>query len=410
MRYSSFRFIVFVGLFISVSAARLDAQCSQSQWSFATAITETCGNVGIKTTTPLATLHVGPGADSPTLGTNNSIYATNNGPTFITARDSSAHAELSIGVASLGGLLGNAGLFGTRTPHDLYLQANGQNYVILKTGTGRFGIGTDNAQELLHLETFGTPGGSGLNMRLGSMANLGTTLGSRMTILGSNVHAAQSTDDMRIVATTTSNGASAMTINGNSGIVFHTISGATTAEAQFSSPRMTIAPSGLVTIGTDISNQTDLLVVNGGITAKGVIGSKWQDVAEWVAASGDVPPGTVVILNPEVSNAVIPSTNAYDTTVAGVISARPGIILGEGSASKAQVATTGRVKVRVDATKEAVHIGDLLVTSDKPGVAMKSIPMQINGRSFHQPGTVIGKALEPLSGTSGEILVLLSLQ
>jgi hypothetical protein len=31
-------------------------------------------------------------------------------------------------------------------------------------------------------------------------------------------------------------------------------------------------------------------------------------------------------------------------------------------------------------------------------------------RSFHQPGTIIGKALEPLASGKGEILVLLSLQ
>jgi hypothetical protein len=36
--------------------------------------------------------------------------------------------------------------------------------------------------------------------------------------------------------------------------------------------------------------------------------------------------------------------------------------------------------------------------------------MMINGRPFHSPGTLIGKALEPLEKGTGEILVLLSLQ
>lgn len=44
------------------------------------------------------------------------------------------------------------------------------------------------------------------------------------------------------------------------------------------------------------------------------------------------------------------------------------------------------------------------------GYAMKSQPLDLNGRKIHQPGTVIGKALEPLTGGEGEILVLLSLQ
>ena len=109
-------------------------------------------------------------------------------------------------------------------------------------------------------------------------------------------------------------------------------------------------------------------------------------------------------------NEVTASTLAYDTAVAGVVSAAPGIILGEGSDEKAKIATTGRVKVRVDASGNAIRIGDLLVTSDKSGAAMKSEPMEMNGRHFHQPGTILGKALEPLESGRGEILVLLSLQ
>jgi hypothetical protein len=55
-------------------------------------------------------------------------------------------------------------------------------------------------------------------------------------------------------------------------------------------------------------------------------------------------------------------------------------------------------------------VGDLLVTSDSEGVAMKSIPVDLGGTQIHRPGTIIGKALEPLASGTGEILVLLSLQ
>src|SRR5205814_7227617 len=120
--------------------------------------------------------------------------------------------------------------------------------------------------------------------------------------------------------------------------------------------------------------------------------------------------GTVVVLNPEHNNEVMRSSAAYDTTVAGVVSAMPGVILGEASLSKEKIATTGRVKVRVDASRAAIRIGDLLVTSDKPGMAMKSEPVDIAGIKMHRPGTLIGKALEPLKSGEGEILVLLSLQ
>jgi hypothetical protein len=41
---------------------------------------------------------------------------------------------------------------------------------------------------------------------------------------------------------------------------------------------------------------------------------------------------------------------------------------------------------------------------------MKSQPIDVGGMKIHRPGTLIGKALEPLAGGQGEILVLLSLQ
>jgi hypothetical protein len=68
------------------------------------------------------------------------------------------------------------------------------------------------------------------------------------------------------------------------------------------------------------------------------------------------------------------------------------------------------VKVKVDATAGPIQVGDLLVTSDKEGIARKSEPLSLGGVAIHRPGTLIGKALEPLEKGTGEILVLLSLQ
>jgi hypothetical protein len=140
------------------------------------------------------------------------------------------------------------------------------------------------------------------------------------------------------------------------------------------------------------------------------IRAHYQDVAEWVPSTTDLQPGTVVILNRDRNNEVMASSTSYDTTVAGVVSAQPGITLGVEGKDMEQIATTGRVKVRVDARATPVRVGDLLVTSTVPGAAMRSEPMNINGRMFHQPGTILGKALEPLDGGVGEILVLLSMQ
>jgi hypothetical protein len=174
--------------------------------------------------------------------------------------------------------------------------------------------------------------------------------------------------------------------------------------------------AGSVAIGAPLpAGSTKKMYVVGDVEFVGsVVGTNiranYQDVAEWVPSADDLSPATVVVLDKRTGNTVKASTGSYDTSVAGVVSAQPGIILGEEGVSKEQIATTGRVRVRVDASKAPIEIGDLLVTSDIPGTAMKSAPIDIGGFSIHRPGTIIGKALEPLDRGAGEILVLLSLQ
>ncbi|HEX5702841.1 MAG TPA: hypothetical protein VFX97_06560 [Pyrinomonadaceae bacterium] len=178
---------------------------------------------------------------------------------------------------------------------------------------------------------------------------------------------------------------------------------------------------GNVGIGTNAP--TEKLEINGNLKLSGTgnlnatgtieagnIKAKYQDLAEWVPSSEQLAAGTVVVLDTTKSNQVIASAQAYDTRVAGVISAQPGITLGEGGEGKVLVATTGRVRMKVDASRGAIQIGDLLVTSDIAGVAMKSDAVNLGGVQIHRPGTIIGKALEPLAKGKGEILVLLSLQ
>src|SRR5712692_7187401 len=113
-----------------------------------------------------------------------------------------------------------------------------------------------------------------------------------------------------------------------------------TSFAQF----FTIDSSGNVGIGPNTTAPSARLDVNGDINVSGNINAKYQDIAEWVPTSTNMPPGTVVVLNPDRPNEVRPSTAEYDTSVAGVVSSKPGLILGEASPLKEMIATTGRVK------------------------------------------------------------------
>ena len=199
----------------------------------------------------------------------------------------------------------------------------------------------------------------------------------------------------RILSATNSGGGA---ITNQYGLYIDNMTGAATNYAIF-------VAGGLVHLGSNLN-------VAGDVTAGGNLAAKYQDVAEWVPSTefDQLPYGTVVVIDPSATNHVVRSTSEYSTAVAGIISERPGLALGEASKSKVLVATTGRVKAKVDASKGAINIGDLLVTSDKPGVAMKSQPIEIGGAKIHRPGTVVGKALESLEKGQGEILVLLTLQ
>lgn len=178
--------------------------------------------------------------------------------------------------------------------------------------------------------------------------------------------------------------------------------------------RVQIASTGEVGIGLTPVTGVELKVNGDADFTGNVTGNRitahYQDVAEWVPSNDDLADGTVVVLDASIGNGVMASHHAYDTTVAGVISAQPGIVLGEEGTDKELVATTGRVRVKVDASRGPIRVGDLLVTSDKPGYAMRSTPIDVGGALLHRPGTIVGKALEALAEGQSEILVLLSLQ
>lgn len=169
--------------------------------------------------------------------------------------------------------------------------------------------------------------------------------------------------------------------------------------------RLYVDPSGRLGVGTTAPEEQ--LHVVGNLKVTGNLAARYQDVAEWVDAVEPLTAATVVAADSQSANRVRASSRAYDTAVLGVVSARPGLILGEAGDGKVAVAQSGRVKVKVDARYGAIKPGDLLVTSPITGYAMRSRPTR---GGFHRPGTIIGKALEALPRGKGEILVLVTLQ
>jgi hypothetical protein len=120
--------------------------------------------------------------------------------------------------------------------------------------------------------------------------------------------------------------------------------------------------------------------------------------------------GSVVVIDDEHPGRLKRSTQAYDTRVAGIVSGangiNPGIALKqEGVLDQGEnVALTGRVYVKADASLGAIKPGDLLTTSDSPGHAMKVTD------PTRAQGAILGKAMSALKEGTGLVLVLVTLQ
>jgi hypothetical protein len=137
-----------------------------------------------------------------------------------------------------------------------------------------------------------------------------------------------------------------------------------------------------------------------------------RDLAETFACDAELEAGDVVVLDGE-RDVVSPCRQANDGMVLGVVSERPGFLLGarpEGPDSQAfaPVALAGRVPCKVTTANGPIVRGALLTASDELGRAMRADPIELGGEHVFRSGTIIGKALESCDAPSGtiEIVVL----
>ncbi len=376
-------------------------------------ITETASNIGIGTTSPTSKLEVNGGFLTVGTSATNKMYVDADGTGPYLQSSGTSPLRLYSGSTEVIRILnsGNVGIgttsptskldvnggfltVGTSATNKIYLDADATGAYLQSNGTSplRFYSGTTEAIRVLNSGNVGIGTGTPLAklhivgtqfLQSSGFNGISITAGTALQTIGSD-WASGGADTPIVIKTQGGGNQLYLKTDGNVGI------------GMFN-------PQSKLDVAGDIA-------VSGNALISGNIAARYQDVAEWVPSRQQIAAGTVVILDVTQTNAVSPSRRAYDTLIAGVVSARPGLILGEAGKDKVMVATTGRVMVKVDASRHPIKIGDLLVTSSEFGVAMKSLPIRVGGRQIHRPGTIIGKALEPLSGGQGKILVLLSLQ
>lgn len=109
------------------------------------------------------------------------------------------------------------------------------------------------------------------------------------------------------------------------------------------------------------------------------------DIAEWYLFNGEKPqPGEIVSIASDYSK-IEKSNTPYDQRLSGIITTKPGIILGEKTDDAVAMALTGRVPAKVTISNNQIKSGDSITSSVLPGVGMKAA----------QAGQIVGKALEP---------------
>ena len=362
------------------------------------------GNVGIGTTTPGYKFDVV--AASQYVARFKKTDNTNGGIIIDSATGFNPNVTLAVNGVNKWYLVNNA----TGSDALQFWDSPGTTARLTLTQTGSLGLGTTSPAYRLDVQggQLNTSGGLCI---AGDCKTAWSQVGSsQWTTSGTTINYGTGNVGIGVASPTTK-----LDVNGTVNATGLTISGSPVVGSQWATSGTTINyATGNVGVATPSPTEklhvTGNIKVTGNIDVGGNINAKYQDMAEWVDSPQDLAAGTVVVLDSSKSNQVVASNQSYDSRVAGVISLRPGLALGERGEGRVLVATTGRVKVKVDATNGPIQIGDLLVTSDKEGVAMKSMPVEIGGVRIHRPGTLIGKALEPLAQGTGEILVLLSLQ
>jgi hypothetical protein len=168
--------------------------------------------------------------------------------------------------------------------------------------------------------------------------------------------------------------------------------------------------SGVILAANNANSISDLefrVSNDGDVFADGSFIPGGADFAELLPTQDALGPGDVVCMGSD--GIVTHCSTSFDVTVVGVYSTDPGFVAGGGDMDenwdgKSPIAMLGIVPVKISAENGLIQLGDLLVSADIPGHAMRCEGVEL---CF---GRTIGKALGGLDEGTGVIQMLVMLQ
>ena len=144
-------------------------------------------------------------------------------------------------------------------------------------------------------------------------------------------------------------------------------------------------------------------------------------LAQEFAYNGELEPAEVAVIDTNDRLKVKRSENAYETAIAGVVSRSPAIrISPQNHERTAPLTLSGIVSVKVTDENGPIEVGDALTTSSTSGCAMKFQLLEAQSgmgideftelinENERRRNAILGKALEPLTQGTGEIMALVS--
>jgi hypothetical protein len=131
---------------------------------------------------------------------------------------------------------------------------------------------------------------------------------------------------------------------------------------------------------------------NGNVYADGAYASPAADLAEWMDASEQFDPGTVLVVR---AGKLRPTQQIAETGVIGVVSTKPGVVLNaqeKATQTRVLVARSGIVPVKCSTLCGVIRGDGEVLVAGPDGCAV------LAATSHPAYGTIVGKALEALGG------------